>query len=44
MRYQPVVKVLETLEELVHEVFRLCLAQLRVCMADDVGEEVTAGA
>lgn len=42
--YQSVVEILETLEKLIHEVFRLCLGQFRVLMANNVREEVPAGA
>ena len=31
-------------EKLVHEILRLCLAQLGVRVADDVGKEIPAGA
>lgn len=44
MRYQSVVKILQAFEKLVHEILRLCLAQLGVRVADDVGKEIPAGA
>lgn len=42
MGYQSIVEILQTFHELIHNVLRFALTQLRIYMTNDIREEVAA--